>query len=317
MQRPTLALTRRLPLEVEMRAAALYATRPNAADMPWSASDWAGCVADGVVCTVTDRIDAAAIATMSPRVRLLANFGVGVSHIDLEAARHRGIVVTNTPDVLTDATADIAILLMLGAARRASEGEAMMRARTWQGWAPTAMLGTHLGGKTLGIYGMGRIGMATAMRATAFGMRIVYHGRSVRRDLPFDAEYIAEAARFWPRCDVLSLHAPLTEATRNLIGPRVIAQLPVGAIVVNTARGELVDDDALIAALQGGRIAAAGLDVFTGEPQFDARYAALTNIFLLPHLGSATRETRIAMGMRALDNVDAFFAGGAPPDRVA
>ena len=314
---PTIALTRCLPSRVEEAAARHFSVARNTTDAAWTRADWAACAADAILCTVTDRIDAAVIASLAPRVRLLANFGVGVSHIDLDAAKSRGIAVSNTPDVLTDATADIAMLLLLGAARRAGEGEALMRARAWQGWAPTAMLGTHLGGKTLGIYGMGRIGEATASRAIGFGMRLVYHARSPRHNLRFPAEFIADVDAFWPRCQLLSLHAPLTDATRALVGPAVIERLPADAIVVNTARGELIDDDALIAALTSGRIAAAGLDVFSGEPAFDARYAALPNTFLLPHLGSATIETRIAMGLRALANAEAFFARHAMPDRVA
>lgn len=313
---PTLALTRRLPEPVEAAADRRFAVQRNPDDLPWAAKDWAACAADAILCTVTDRIDAATIASLAPRMRLLANFGVGVSHIDLEAAKARGIAVSNTPDVLTDATADIAMLLLLGAARRAGEGEALMRARSWAGWAPTAMLGTHLGGKTLGIYGMGRIGEATASRASAFGMRIVYHGRRERGDLPFDAEFIGDVSAFWPRCDFLSLHAPLIDATHGIVGRAVIERLPPGAIIVNTARGELIDDEALIEALGTGRIGAAGLDVFTGEPAFDARYAALPNTFLLPHLGSATIETRTAMGLRALANAVAYFAGQTMPDRV-
>ena len=313
---PTIALTRRLPQPVEADAARRFIVAAKLDDVPWTCENWAACDADAILCTVTDQIDAAIIASLDPRVRLLANFGGGVSHINLDAAKARAIAVSNTPDVLTDATADIAMLLLLGAARRAGEGESMMRARSWTGWTPTAMLGTHLGGKTLGIYGMGRIGEATASRAAAFGVRIVYHGRRARSDLPFDAEFIGDADAFWPRCEFLGLHAPLTDATRGLLGAAVIERLPQGAIVVNTARGELIDDNALIAALGTGRIAAAGLDVFTGEPAFDARYAALPNTFLLPHLGSATIETRTAMGLRALANADAFFAGHEMPDRV-
>ena len=240
-----------------------------------------------------------------------------MSHIDLAAAAARGIAVTNTPDVLTDATADIALLLMLGAARRASEGEALMRALAWTGWAPTALLGTHLGGKTLGIFGMGRIGEAVAVRAAAFGMTVVYHGRAARTDLRVPAEFVADTAQFWPRCEVLSLHAPLTrENARHRRRRMCWRSSRAHAIVVNTARGELIDDDALIAALTSRGIAAAGLDVFCGEPAFDARYAALPNTFLLPHLGSATVETRVAMGDRALANAAAFIAGEPLPDRV-
>ncbi len=309
-----MAVTRHLPEVVEERASTQFEALLNSDDRPWCPADWANCEADAIMCTVTDRIDAFVIASLPDRVRLLANFGAGVSHIDLDAAKARGMAVSNTPDVLTDATADIALLLMLGAARRAGEGEAMMRARAWRGWAPTAMLGTHLAAKTLGIVGMGRIGEATAARAAAFGMTIIYHGRRPRVDLPY--EFVADADVFWPRCNFVSLHAPLTDATRGLVGAEVLAALPLGAIVVNTARGELIDDDALIAALSSSHIAAAGLDVFTGEPAFDARYATLPNIFLLPHLGSATVETRTAMGMRALDNAEAFFAGQPMPDRI-
>ncbi|QMW23064.1 2-hydroxyacid dehydrogenase [Sandaracinobacteroides saxicola] len=312
---PTLALTRRLPAAVEAEAARHFTLRANPDDRPWTPADFAATDADALLCTVTDRLDAATIAALPTTVRLLANFGVGTSHIDLAAATTRGIAISNTPDVLTDATADLAILLMLGAARRAAEGEAMMRARAWTGWAPTAMLGTHLGGKTLGILGMGRIGAATATRAAAFGMTILYHGRREQPGLPW--EFVADAADFWPRCQALSLHAPLTPATRAIINADTLSRLPAGAILVNTARGELVDDDAVIAALRSGQLAAAGLDVFTNEPAFDPRYASLRNSFLLPHLGSATTETRTAMGLRALANARAFFAGDPLPDPVS
>ena len=310
-----IALTRRLPAAVEARAAELGDVSTNPEDRAWTDADWARAQVDVLVPTVTDALSADRIASLPPTVRLLANFGAGVSHIDLDACRARGLAVTNTPDVLTNATADIALLLILATARRAGEGEAIMRAKAWSGWAPTAMLGTHLGGKTLGIYGMGRIGEATARRALAFGMRVVWTGRSERRlDLP--ATFLRGDA-FWRACDIVSLHAPLTAETRHVFGERTIALLPPGAMVVNTARGELIDDEALIAALRSGRVAAAGLDVFTGEPRFDPRYAALANTFLLPHLGSATGETRIAMGMRALNNVAAFQEGRSLPDRVA
>ncbi len=311
-----LALTRRLPADVEARAVKLGDTHLNHSDVPWSVEDFRSSDAEIIVCTVSDRLDAQVIGALGGQVRLLANFGVGVSHIDLDAANDRGIAVTNTPDVLTDATAEIAMLLILGAARRASEGEALVRSGRWQGWAPTALLGTALAGKTLGIFGMGRIGSATAVRAISFGMSVIYHGRAPR-SLPFSAEFVADVEAFWPRCDFLSIHAALTDATRGVINAETINRLPQGAIFVNTARGELVDDDALIAALECRRIAAAGLDVFTGEPHLDPRYVALANTFLLPHLGSATVETRTAMGMRALENVEAFIAGRPLADRVA
>ena len=308
-------LTRRLPEAVETRAREIGEAVCNLDDRPWSDDQWEVADAPVIVPTVTDGLTAARIAALLPNVRLLANFGAGVSHIDLGAAKARGIAVTNTPDVLTDATADVAMLLMLGAARRAGEGEAMMRAGAWTGWAPTQMLGTHLHGQTLGIFGMGRIGAALALRALAFGMEIVWTARG-ERFLPFPARFLS-GDEFWRASKFLSLHAPLTDATRGILGARTLALLPAGSIVVNTARGELVDDDALIAALKSGQVAAAGLDVFTGEPGFDRRYALLPNTFLLPHLGSATVETRTAMGMRALANVAAFLAGEPLPDRIA
>lgn len=317
MTKPRLIITRKLPRKVEARAGSCFDAMLNVSDIPFHDADWASADADALLVTVTDRLDAARIASLPARVRVLANFGAGTSHIDLDAARVRALAVTNTPDVLTDATADIAMLLLLGAARRAGEGEALMRARAWTGWTPTHMLGTHLGGRRLGIFGMGRIGRATAARASAFGMEIHYYGRGARDDLPFAATFHADPDAFLRVCDCISLHAPLTPATQGWLNADRIARLPPGAIVVNTGRGELVDDDALIAALRSGHVAAAGLDVFRGEPAFDPRYAALPNSFLLPHLGSATNETRTAMGMRALDNLDAFFAGHEPGDRVA
>jgi lactate dehydrogenase-like 2-hydroxyacid dehydrogenase len=249
---------------------------------------------------------------------MLATFSVGHEHIDLAAAHARGIVVSNTPDVLTDATADIALLLILGAARRAGEGERMIREDAWTGWAPTQMLGAHVGGKRLGILGMGRIGRAVADRARGFGMAIHYHNRQ-RLDPASerDAIFHATPESLLPVSDILSIHCPLTPDTRHFIDARRIDLLPAGAIVVNTARGGVIKDADLIAALQSGRLAAAGLDVFDGEPNLHPSYRSLANTFLLPHLGSATRETREAMGFRALDNLDAYFAGKIPRDRIA
>lgn len=225
--------------------------------------------------------------------------------------------MTNTPGVLTDATAEVAMLLMLGAARRASEGERMIRSGTWSGWAPTQLLGLQLSGRRLGIFGMGRIGQAVARRARAFGMTIHYAGR---RRLPPEEEqgalYHADVDDFLAHCDVLSLHCPATPETYHWLNAARIARLPDGAVVVNTARGSVIDDAALIDALRSGKVEAAGLDVFENEPALDPRYRDLSNTFLLPHLGSATVETRNAMGFKALDNLDAFFAGREPPDRV-
>lgn len=320
--RPVLLVTRRLPEAVEARAARDFDARLNPQDRALSGADIARLAAEtgaaGILCTAGDRLDAAAIAALPEAVRIVATFSVGTDHIDLDAAKARGLIVTNTPDVLTDATADIALLLMLGAARRASEGERMIRAGAWTGWAPTQLLGTHLGGKRLGIIGMGRIGQAVAQRARAFGMAIHY---SNRRRLPAEQEagaiYHADPEAMLAVCDVLSLHFPATPETTHWLNAERIERLPPGAIVVNTARGSVVDDEALIAALARGRLAAAGLDVFENEPNLHPGYRGLENAFLLPHLGSATVETRNAMGFKALDNLDAVFAGSAPPDRVA
>ena len=317
--RPVLVLTRRLPDAVEARAARDYDARLNPEDKALSGTDIAARAqgADGVLCSAGDRLDADAIKALPDSVRVLATFSVGTDHIDLSAAKARGLVVTNTPDVLTDATADIALLLMLGAARRASEGERMIRADAWTGWTPTQLLGIHLGGKRLGIIGMGRIGQAVARRARAFGMTIHY---SNRKRLPAELEqgaiFHADPEAMLAVSDVLSLHFPATPETRHWLNAARIERLPPRAVVVNTARGSVVDDEALIAALKSGRIAAAGLDVFENEPNLHPGYRGLENAFLLPHLGSATVETRNAMGFKALDNLDAFFAGAEPPDRV-
>lgn len=316
---PRLALLNRFPDAVEARAARSFRVRANPTDDKLTGetllAQLAG--ADAALVSPVNRFDAAILDQFPPSVRIIATFSVGYDHIDVDAARNRGIIVTNTPDVLTDATADIALLLLLGAARRAYEGERLVRTDSWQSWRPTHLLGTDLGGKRLGILGMGRIGQAVARRAQAFGMRVHYHNR---RALPADqaagAEYIPDFDAFLAQCDMLSIHCPATPATLGLINAEAIARMPQGAIIVNTARGPIVDDDSLIAALQSGRLAAAGLDVFTNEPAIDPRYRALPNTFLLPHVGSATVETRNAMGFRALDNLDAFFAGQEPPDRV-
>lgn len=317
--KPILLVTRKLPEPVEARIAAHYDARFNRDDTPLSSDEIIAQAAgaDGILCTITDRMTAAVIAALPASVRILATFSVGYEHIDLAAAKARGLTATNTPGALTEATADIALLLMLGAARRAYEGETLLRSGNWRGWTPTQLMGIELHGKRIGIVGMGRIGQAVARRARGFGLAVHYTGRRPR-ELPPDlnAQFHPSDETFLPLCDVLSLHLASTPETRRWLNAERIARLPKGAIVVNSARGDLVDDDALIAALTSGHLAAAGLDVFTGEPALDARYRALTNTMLLPHLGSATVETRCAMGFRALDNLDAFFAGTAPPDRL-
>jgi lactate dehydrogenase-like 2-hydroxyacid dehydrogenase len=315
-----LLITRKLPDAVERRAAQAYDADLNARDRQYSAAEMVKKAAgmDAILCTVTDDFSATIIGKLPESVRILATFSVGYDHIDVAAAQARGITVANTPDVLTGATADITMLLILGAARRASEGEALMRQDAWQGWAPTHLMGTDVSGKRLGIMGMGRIGQAVARRARGFDMQIHYSD-AVRRDLPaeLDATFHTDADAMLPLCDFLALHVPLLPETRGWLDAKRLARLPKGAIVVNSSRGPVVDDAALIAALKSGHIAAAGLDVFTGEPRANPGYRALPNTFLLPHLGSATIETRTAMGNRALDNLDAFRAGKQPPDLVS
>ena len=309
-----------LPDAVERRAARDYRLTVNSGDRPLTGDEIVSRsqAVDAVVCSVVDKMTAAVFSRLPARVRIVASFGVGTDHLDLAAAKARGVVVTNTPEVLTDATAEVALLLLLGAARRAYEGQEILRSGRWSGWAPTQLMGHQLTGKRLGIVGLGRIGQAVARRARGFGVEIHY---TDQRRLPPEKE---EGAIFHPTVEellplsqLLSLHAPSTPETKHLLDARRLALLPRGAIVVNSARGDLVDDEALIAALRSGQVGAAGLDVFQGEPAINPGYRSLPNTFLLPHMGSATIETREAMGFRALDNVDAVLSGRPAPDRVA
>ncbi len=312
--------TRQLPEAVERRAARDYRLIANHEDRPLAADELiARCQSvDAVVCTVADRMDADLLSRLSRRVRIVASFGVGTDHLDLAAAKARGLVVSNTPEVLTDATAEVALLLLLGAARRAYEGQELLRSGGWTGWAPTQLMGRQLSGKRLGIVGMGRIGQAVARRVRGFDVEIHYSDqRRLSPEREEGAIFHPSIEELLPLSELLSLHAPSTPETRNLLDARRLALLPKGAIVVNTARGDLVDDEALIAALRSGQVGAAGLDVFRSEPALDPRYRSLPNTFLLPHMGSATIETREAMGFRALDNVDAVLSGRPAPDRVA
>ena len=317
MSKPTIRVTRKLPTEVETRLADQYTALLNFDDRVLAPAELLGGArgCDGLLVTPGDKFSAEVIADLPASVRIIASFSVGYDHIDLAAARVRHLAVTNTPDVLTDATADIAMLLILGAARGASWGDRMVREDRWKSWGPTAPLGHDVTGRRLGIIGMGRIGRALAKRARAFDMTISYHNR---RPLPPDIEggarYFSNLYDMLPECDFLSVCCASTPLTRGMVNGEFIARLPAGAIIVNTARGDIVDDDALIAALAAGKLAAAGLDVFKGEPAIDPRYRSLENVFLLPHLGSATYDTRIAMGMRAVDNLDCFFRGERPAD---
>ncbi|MGB3808872.1 MAG: D-glycerate dehydrogenase [Parvibaculum sp.] len=314
---PKLLITRRLPPDAEVRAARDYLVENNRDDSLWNNAQLIAHAAgkDALLVTVTDKLDADTINRLPPTVKIIASFSVGTDHISLEAANARGIAVTNTPDVLTDATADIALLLILGAARGAAAGTAAIREATWANWAPTGMLGISLTGKRLGILGMGRIGRAVARRARAFGMEVHYHNRH-KVEGEGEAIWHASLDKLLAVSDILSVHCASTPQTRGLLNAKTLARLPKGAIVVNTARGDIIDDDALIDALSSGQIAAVGLDVFNNEPNIDPRYRTLPNAFLLPHLGSATLETRNAMGFRALDNLDDFFAGRRPRDAL-
>lgn len=318
--KPVLLITRRLTDAVHARAGRDYQAILNVEDRVFQRDELvARCQgADAVLPCHSEIFTADVIAALPERLKVIANHSVGVDHVDLAAARAKGIIVTNTPDVLSDATAEIAMLCMLGAARRGSEGDRMVREGRWTGWSPAFMVGRQVTGKRFGIIGMGRVGQVAAERARGFGMEVHYHNR---HRLPPELE---KGAVFHPTLDsllrvseVLSLHCPATPATAGMMDAAAFARMPNGAIFVNTARGALVDEAALAAALKSGRLFAAGLDVFQNEPGGNPALAALDNVFLLPHIGSATDETRDAMGFRALDNIDAIFAGRAPGDRVA
>lgn len=319
LRKRVVLVSRRLPSAVEQRLWRDYRPLLNETDTPYDAATLVRRAdgADALLVCGTDTLSAEVIEALPRQVKAVATFSVGYDHIDLDAAARRGLTVTNTPDVLTDATAEVAILLLLAAARGASAAERKVRAGRWQGWAPTAELGLQLSGRTLGIVGMGRIGRATAHRARAFGMTIRYTSPDrLPPELEQGATYHARVEDMLPATPFLSLHCPLTPRTRHLLDDHRLGLLPDGAVVVNTARGPVIHDAALIRALRSGKVAAAGLDVFTGEPRLNPGYLALENVVLLPHIGSATRETRDAMGFCALDNLDAALAGREPPNRV-
>jgi lactate dehydrogenase-like 2-hydroxyacid dehydrogenase len=318
--KPRVFATRHFPPDVEARLAANFDAVLNAEDRlydgPALTKASKGC--DAIMCAAGDPLNGQTIAGLPASIRMIATFSVGYEHVDVGAATKRNIVVSNTPDVLTDATADIAMLCLLGAARRAHEGTTMLRTHSWVGWTPTQLMGVHVTGKRLGILGMGRIGQALADRARAFRMQIHYSNRSrLAPELENGAVFHAKADDMLPHCDFLSINAPMTPETRKWVNAERIARLPKGAVVINTARGGVIDDDALIAALKSGHLASAGLDVYDGEPKLHHGYYDLANAFLLPHMGSATIETRNAMGFKALDNLEAFLLRGqTPPDLV-
>jgi glyoxylate reductase len=321
MRRMKLLVARKLPEAVEARMAALFdaVLNPGDAPMPRAALVEALAESDVLVPSVANPVDAALLQAAGPGLKLVANFGVGVDNIDLEAARARGIAVTNTPGVLTEDTADIALALMLMAARRLGTGERTLRAGGWRGWGPTDQLGTSLTGKRLGVIGMGRIGQALARRARALGMRVEYHSRhrvGAEVEAALEARFQPDLDAMLGEADFVSLHTPYSAATHHLLDRRRLALLRPHAFLINTARGAIVDEDALIERLQAGAIAGAGLDVYTNEPNVDPRLLALENVVLLPHLGSATVETRTAMGMKVVENILALQEGRELPDRV-
>ncbi len=318
--KPAVLVTRKLPEAVEERLRRDYQPRLNPTDELYTSEHIIALAgeADAIVPCHTEKFTAAVIERLPQRVKIIANFSVGYDHVDIAAAKKRGLIVTNTPDVLSDATAELTIMLMLGAARRASEGERLVRTRQWRDWSPSFMVGTQMTGKRLGIIGYGRVGQVVARRARGFDMEIHYYNRRrVSSELEAGAIYHASLEELLPHCDFLAIHCVASPETERLLNGERIALLPDGAVVVNASRGVVIDDDALIGALLSGKVYAAGLDVFNNEPDIDPRYRELDNVFLMPHIGSATRETRDAMGFRALDNLDAYFAGKQPRDRVA
>ncbi len=319
--KPRVYVTRRLVAAVETRMAELFEVVTNEVDAPLTREQLVAAMreSDVLVPTVTDRIDATMIEECGHRLGLIANFGAGIEHIDLAAARARKIIVTNTPGVFTDDTADLTMMLILSVPRRLGEGSRLVRDGAWTGWAPTQLLGRSIGGKRLAIVGMGRIGQAVAHRARAFGMEVTYHNR---RPLPdafenmLGARYVADLDQLLAEADIVSLHCPASAETHHLLDARRITLLKPGAFVINTARGDLIDEDALIAALQAGQLGGAGLDVYAREPQVDDRLIALPNVITLPHLGSATIEGRSQAGEKIIANIRFWADGHRPPDQV-
>lgn len=320
---PSVLVTRRLPAQVEEALQKTHGAHLSPNDVALTSAELRDALAtyDVILCTLGDRFDRALLAGGGHRTRLLANFGAGVNHIDLDAAREAGVAVTNTPDVLTDDTADLTMLLVLAAMRRATEGIAELRDETWTGWRPTHLLGTRVSGATLGIVGFGRIGQAVARRAHhGFGMSIRYFSRSSAGDdvaASLGASRCESLLELMASCDIISVHVPATKSTRHLIDAEAIGAMRPTAFFVNTARGDVVDEEALVHALRDRRIAGAGLDVFDGEPRVSRELVSFPTVFALPHIGSATVAGRVAMGMRAATNIDAFSRGAELPDRVA
>ncbi|WP_417820137.1 2-hydroxyacid dehydrogenase [Terasakiella sp.] len=320
-KKPVVIVTRKLPDAVETRMMELFDARLNVDDTPMSKSELIEAVkeADILVPTLTDRIDASVLAQSGPNLRLIANFGTGIDHIDLKSARQRGITVSNTPGVLTEDTADMTMALILAVPRRIVEGVQLIDGDEWEGWAPTSMLGHRINGKRLGIVGMGRIGQAVARRAQAFGMSIHYHNQHrVHPDLEneLQATYWESLDQMLARMDVISVNCPHTPATYHLLSARRLKLMQKHAYIINTARGEVLDEPALIRMLEKGDLAGAGLDVFENEPAINPKLRKMKNVVLLPHMGSATIEGRLDMGEKVIINMKTFIDGHTPPDRV-
>ncbi len=320
-KKPVVVVTRKLPDAIETRMMELFDTRLNNDDHPLTQAELIEAMktADVLVPTVTDKIDAGVLAHANPNMRLIASFGNGVDHIDLGAARQRGITVTNTPGVLTEDTADMTMALILAVPRRLTEGERVLREGGWNGWSPTWMLGKRIWGKRLGIIGMGRIGQAVARRARAFGLSIHYHNRRrlhAEIEGELEATYWESLDQMLARMDIISVNCPHTPATYHLLSARRLDLLRSHAYIVNTARGEVIDENALTRKLRKGELAGAGLDVFEHEPAVNPKLLELPNIVLLPHMSSATVEGRVDMGEKVIINIKTFMDGHKPPDRV-
>ena len=320
-RKPKVIVTRKLPDPVETRMRELFDTELNLTDEPMSRAQLSDAVgrADVLVPTITDKIDQALLGKAGPKLKVVANFGAGVDHIDVAAANARGITVTNTPGVLTEDTADLTMALIMAVARRLVEGANVTQAGDYQGWTPTWMLGHRITGKRLGIIGMGRIGQAVARRARAFGLQIHYHNRkpvSPRLADELEATYWESLDQMLGRTDIVTVHSPHTPATYHLLSARRLKLLQPHAILINTARGEIIDETALAELLKAGAIAGAGLDVFEFEPKINPKLMNLPNAVLLPHMGSATIEGRIDMGEKVIINIRTWMDGHKPPDRV-
>ena len=320
-RKPLVIVTRKLPDPIETRMMELFDVKLNLEDQAFSTAEMIEAVkeADVLVPTVTDRIDARILAQAGPNLKLIANYGAGVDHIDLASARQRGITVTNTPGVLTEDTADMTMALLLAVPRRLIEGVELLQSGDWKGWAPTGMLGTRIWGKRLGIIGMGRIGSAVARRAKAFGLSIHYHNRHrVSQDMEeeLEATYWESLDQMLARMDIISVNCPHTPATFHLLSARRLKLLQKHAYIINTSRGEVIDENALIRMLKAEQLGGAGLDVFENEPAVNPKLLELPSVVALPHMGSATREGRNDMGEKVLINIKTFADGHNPPDRV-